>query len=364
MLRVLIADDSALVRETLATLINEDPEMMVAGVAVGGGEVVRKAGEIKPDLITMDLLMPDMDGVEATRRIMTKHPVPIVLVSSTVSSALTPTHFDALAVGAVDVVEKPDIALLTGDRRVRRKFVENLKAMSTVVTVTRRGGRDGRPTSRPPSKPPLRTPSAPEPLRGFPQTASVIVAGASTGGPPALARALRFLQPESPPVVVVQHMTTGFIGGYADWLGRQIGSRVRLAENSERLSPGVVYLAPDERHVELTPYGRLLVYSGLPLRYHRPSVDVLFQSAARSCAKKTIALLLTGMGDDGARGLAALREAGAYTVAQDKQSSVVYGMPAAATERGAARWTADCDAIAEALRGVRFELGSATTGAS
>ena len=363
MLRVLIADDSALVRETLATLIDEDPEMMVAGVAVGGDEAVRKAGEIKPDLITMDLLMPDMDGVEATRRIMTKHPVPIVLVSSAVSSVLTPTHFDALAVGAVDVVEKPDIALLTGDRRIRRKFLENLKAMSNVVTVTRRGGRDGRPTSRPPTKP-ARTPSPPEPLRGFPHAASVIVAGASTGGPPALARAFRSLHAESPPVVVVQHMTTGFIGGYADWLDRQIPSRVCIAQNSERLSPGVVYLAPDERHVELTPYGRLLVYSGLPLRYHRPSVDVLFQSAARSAAKKTIALLLTGMGDDGARGLAALREAGAYTVAQDKQSSVVYGMPAAAMERGAARWVADCDAIAEALRGVRFEFGSTPAGAS
>lgn len=364
MLRVLIADDSALVRETLATLINEDPEMMVAGVAVGGDEAVRKAGEIKPDLITMDLLMPDMDGVEATRRIMTKHPVPIVLVSSAVSSVLTPTHFDALAVGAVDVVEKPDLSLLAGDRRMRRKFLENLKAMSTVVTVTRRTPRDGRRSSKPPSTPASRTPVAPEPRRGFPNTASLIVAGASTGGPPALARALRSLKSDAPPVVVVQHMTTGFIGGYAEWLGRQIRSRVCIAQNSERLMPGVVYLAPDERHVEVTPYGRLLVYSGLPLRYHRPSVDVLFQSAAANCAKKTIAALLTGMGDDGARGLVSLREAGAYTVAQDKQSSVVFGMPAAAAERGAVRWVADCDAIGEALAGVRFDSGLQEAGAS
>jgi len=236
--------------------------------------------------------------------------------------------------------------------------------MSSVVTVTRRATREGRPTSRPPSKPAPRAVAPSGPARGFPRVASVIVAGASTGGPPALARAIRSLDPGSPPVVVVQHMTTGFIEGYADWLGRQIPARVCIAQNSERLAPGVVYLAPDERHVELTPYGRLLVYSGLPLRYHRPSVDVLFQSAAAHAGKKAIGLLLTGMGDDGARGLAALRETGGYTIAQDKESSVVYGMPAAAAERGAVCWTSDCDAIAEALRSVRFASGSDPAGAS
>jgi len=356
MLRVLIADDSALAREILATIVNEDPEMMVAGAAVDGEDAIRKAGELRPNLVTMDLLMPDMDGVEATRRIMAKCPTPIVLVSSAVTAAADTTHFDALAAGAVDVVEKPDLSLLGSDRRTRRKFIENLKAMSSVVTVTRRGPREGRRSSKPPSgsdriaKTPSGRPS------GLPKTAKLVVLGASTGGPPAVARVLSSLSESSPPVVLVQHMSTGFIRGYAEWLDAQVPARVTLAVNGARLAPGHVYVAPDDHHVEVTPYGRLLVYQGPPLRYHRPSVDVLLRSAATTHGKSAVGILLTGMGDDGARGMEALHRAGCFTIAQSMESCVVDGMPAAARDRGAVSWSADCDAMANALRDLRSEL--------
>lgn len=362
MLRVLISDDSALARETLETIINEDPEMMVAGVAENGTEAVKKAEELRPDLITMDLLMPDIDGVEATRRIMVRRPAPIVLVSSAVTSAVDTTHFDALAAGAVDVVEKPDVRLLTGDKRTRRKFLENLKAMAGVVTLTRRG--DSRRSSQPPrgsDRPELTDPELPP---GFPSEAKLIVLGASTGGPPAVAETLRRLERSAaPPVVLVQHMANGFIHGFAEWLGGRLSLEVRLAANGERVAPGTVYVAPDDQHLEVTQYGRLLVSRAPPLRYHRPSIDLLFRSAS-TYGKHAVGVLLTGMGDDGARGLGAMRRAGAFTLAQDEKSSVVYGMPAAAAARGAVSWASDCGRISKVLRKLRFQSQTLVVGES
>jgi len=354
MLRILVADDSSLARQALMEVINDDDAMMVAGVAASGRETVRKAADLRPDLVTMDLLMPDMDGVEATRQIMASSPVPIVLVSSTVGAALSTTHFDALSVGAVDVMEKPDLSQLRSDPSLRQRFLERLKGMSQVVTVTRR---DRRPTSS--SQPPRPTPVAPtgitrKPER-LPSSARLIVVGASTGGPPAIARTLSRLDPRTtPPVVVVQHMASGFIGGFAEWLNRQIEPQVRVATNGERLTPGTVYMAPDDHHVEVTAFGRLLVCKAPPLRFHRPSVDVLFESTASYYGRAAVGVLLTGMGDDGARGLESMRMRGAFTIGQDETSSVVFGMPGAAAQRGAVMWAADCDSIAAALEGVRM----------
>jgi two-component system chemotaxis response regulator CheB len=257
----------------------------------------------------------------------------------------------------VDVVEKPDLGLLGSDRRTRRKFIENLKAMSTVVTVTRRGPREGRRSSKPPAgsdrvaKTPSGRPS------GMPKVAQLVVLGASTGGPPAVARVLASLSENSPPVVLVQHMSTGFVRGYAEWLDAQVPARVTLAVNGEKVASGHVYVAPDDHHVEVTPYGRLLVYQGPPLRYHRPSVDVLLRSAATTHGKSAVGILLTGMGDDGARGMEALHRAGCFTIAQSKESSVVDGMPAAARDRNAVSWSADCDGIANVLRSLRSDVG-------
>lgn len=348
MLRILVADDSSLARDVLVEVINDEEGMMVAGVATTGRETVRKVAELKPHLVTMDLLMPDMDGVEATRQIMAQTPVPIVLVSSAVGPVLGTTHFDALSVGAVDVIEKPDLARLRSDDAFRRRFLERLRGMSQVVTVTRRGGRAA--SSRPPTRErttPLTFSSSPERL---PSSVRLIVVGASTGGPPAVAETLSKLDPgTAPPVIVVQHMAAGFIAGFAEWLDRHTAAQVRLATNGERLLAGRVYVAPDEHHVEVTAFGRLLVCKAPPVRFHRPSVDVLFEATATCYGKDALGVLLTGMGDDGARGLESMRRKGAFTIAQDEQSSIVYGMPGSAARRGAVAWTANCASIANAL---------------
>jgi two-component system, chemotaxis family, protein-glutamate methylesterase/glutaminase len=346
MLRVLIADDSPLAREALTRLINDDPEMMVVGVAAGGSETVEKARSMRPDLITLDLLMPDMDGVEATRLIMASSPTPIVLVSSTVRSALAATHFDALAVGAVDVVEKPDFRLLSADPELRRRFLQNLKAMSGVVTVTRRKTGSGRirPLSEAPDDPAL------------PARVALIAVGASTGGPTALAATLRELDPAvCPPVIVVQHMARGFIEGFAGWLASQTRARVEMAVHGEKLVPGTIYVAPDECHVEITPYERLVLNPARPVCFQQPSVDVLFESVAEHLGRRAIGVLLTGMGEDGARGLFRMRSQGAFTIAQDRESSAVYGMPAAAAERGAATLITNPSRIARALAAVHHQ---------
>ncbi len=348
MLRVLVADDSPLAREAMTRLINDDPEMMVVGVACGGAETVEKAQSMKPDLITLDLVMPDMDGVETTRRIMASSPAPIVLVSSTVSNVLAASHFDALAVGAVDVVEKPDFQRMAADSGARGRFLQNLKAMSRVVMVTRR-----KTVEQP-------APRITEQLEAtgdrprLPARASLIAIGASTGGPLAVATTLSALEPSrSPPVVVVQHMARGFIAGFAEWLAGQTWARVEIATSGMKLAPGTVYVAPDHAHLEVTTFDRLVVREGPPVRHQRPSADVLFESVAELGAG-AIGVLLTGMGDDGARGLYAMRQRGAFTIAQDRESSVVYGMPAAAAERGAATLVIGLETIARLLSNVHY----------
>ena len=349
MLRVLVADDSALAREAMTRLINDDPEMMVVGVARGGSETVEKAQSMRPDLITLDLVMPDMDGVETTRRIMQASPVPIVLVSSTVTSVLAASHFEALAMGAVDVVEKPDFKRMAVDAAARGRFLQNLKSMSLVVTVTRRKANE-LPTTRPPARVLAGSDRARIPARS-----SLIAVGASTGGPMAIARALSALDPSTaPPVVVVQHMARGFIAGFAEWLSSQTRAPVELAVNAAKVVPGTVYVAPDDGHLELTSFERLVVREGPAVRHQRPSVDVLFESVAQ-LGSRAIGVLLTGMGDDGARGLFTMREQGAFTIAQDRDSSVVYGMPAAAAERGAASLITSLDSIARLLSSVQYE---------
>ncbi len=353
-MRVLIADDSALARELLTRLIEEDPEMMVVGTASSGPEIVSKAQSLKPDLITMDLLMPGMDGVEATRQIMATAPTPIVFISSTVSSAHCRTHFDALAVGAVDVVEKPDALAMSGDPERRARFVDDLKSMGRVVALTRRRPRSSEPAPPERGSGSHRLGGELEWRLGPPSYAKLVVVGASTGGPAVVARVLAPLEAETaPPVVLVQHMATGFVGGFVEWLNQSLSIRAELAQDGQRLEPGRLYVAPDERHVEVTGFGRLRVFDAPPLRYHRPSVDVLFQSAATLIGRDAVGVLLTGMGDDGARGLTAMHESGAYTVAQDRKSSLVYGMPAAAVERGGVSLSANAEEIADTLRTIR-----------
>jgi two-component system chemotaxis response regulator CheB len=193
-----------------------------------------------------------------------------------------------------------------------------------------------------------------------PASAPLIVIGASTGGPSAIATALSALAPATcPPIVVVQHMARGFMEGFAEWLATQTRARVEIAQHG-KLVPGRVYVAPDEMHVEVTARERLLLHAEAKVRHQRPSADVLFDSVARNYGRAAIAVLLTGMGDDGARGLLSIRRTGAFTMAQDRESSAVYGMPAAAAERGAATMIASVERICQALASVRYEPRAAS----
>lgn len=335
-IRVLIAEDSPTVRRHLATMINETPGMRVVGEACDGKEAIALALELKPDVISMDIRMPLLDGLEATRRIMSRQPTPVVVVSGLLESEVD-LSFQALQAGALAVVEKPPDRHDPAFAAKQRQLVTMLAAMARVGVVRRWENDPGHnavtqltqemlPSRRAASRPRV----APE----------VIAIGASAGGPSALSVILRDLPANfSVPIVVVQHMPDEFVAGLARWLHKATPLRVVVATDHLVLQPGVVHLGPGSAHLTVTrqPDGQLaarLLSDRGPYRY-QPSVDVLFESVAQACGSRAVGLVLTGMGDDGAAGLLAMRQAGALTLAQDEASCTVYGMPGAAVARGA-----------------------------
>jgi two-component system chemotaxis response regulator CheB len=331
-IRVLIAEDSPTVRYHLARIINETPGLTVVGEAHNGEQVVAMAEELKPNVISMDINMPRMDGLQATRQIMAQCPTPVVVVSALVESDME-LSFQAIQAGALAVVEKPPDRGHPNFEAKQRQLVKTLIAMAGVLVIHRRGSTDelngtGKTVTVEKTADKLDA-DAPE----------VIAIGASAGGPGALSRLLHELPEELPiPVTIVQHMPHEFVSGLARWLNKVSPLRVEVAEDNAVLEPGVVNLSPGTSHLcVVRKDGQLvsrLMHERGPYRY-QPSVDVLFQSVAVTCGQKSIGLILTGMGDDGVSGLLAMRQAGAHTFAQDEISSVVFGMPKAAIDRGA-----------------------------
>ncbi len=331
-IRVLIAEDSPTVRRHLTGMINETPGMRVVGEARDGEEAIVLALELKPDVISMDIRMPLLDGLEATRRIMSRQPTPVVVVSGLLERDVD-LSFQALQAGALAVVEKPPDRSDPAFAAKQRQLVTTLTAMARVGVVRRWENSPGRSALTQEVPCPR---AATNRLRVAPE---VIAIGASAGGPGALSAVLRGLPAGFPvPLVVVQHMPDEFIAGLARWLHKATPLRVVVAADGLVLEPGVVHLGPGAAHLTLARrpdnrlVARLLAERG-PYRY-QPSVDVLFESVARMCGRGGVGLVLTGMGDDGAAGLLAMREAGAVTLAQDEASCVVYGMPGAAVARG------------------------------
>lgn len=369
-IRVLIADDSALSRRVLSRLIESDDELTIVGEAHNGKAAIAEAGRLQVDVILMDVVMPLMDGLDATRELMETAPRPIVIVSDLVGREAD-LNFKALEAGAIDLLRKPSAEQLA-EPLFAQRFVRKIKALATVPVVRRRGrvGSPGRRFVKSSGSDNARVrpdaPRAPASGRGEATVAGPIVIGASTGGPPAISQLLRELDGRiDAPVVVAQHMTTGFMAGMATWLGGQLEHmQVKLVSSPARLEPGTAYLAPDDAHLKLE-HGRLVTSTQPSDARHLPSVDVLFESVARDpCARRSTAVLLTGMGSDGARGLLAIKDAGGYTIAQDEASSVVYGMPRAAMELGAAQEVLGLADIGGRL-GERFGArvpGGATTG--
>jgi two-component system response regulator WspF len=326
-MRIAIVNDMRLAIEALRRVVTSVPDAEIAWIAEDGQQALEKCRADRPDVVLMDLIMPVMDGVESTRRIMAECPCPIVVVTATVDGNASKVY-DALGHGALDAVNTPTLGpkgdVAGGEALVRK--IEMVRRMSRSSSAARE-----------PSRPsvPLTTPC--DASRG---AARLVAIGASTGGPQALATVLSALPRDfSLPVVVVQHVDAEFVPGLVRWLADQVERPVRLAEPGP-LVAGEIVIAGHNRHLVLDAGGRLAYRDDPTDLPHRPSVDVLFRSLAELRGVGGIAALLTGMGRDGAEGLLALRRAGWCTIAQDRGSSVVWGMPGAAVQLGAA-----CDVL-------------------
>ncbi len=333
-IRVLIAEDSPTVRHYLITLLAEVPGLEVIGEARDGREAIRLTEELRPDIVSMDISMPQLDGLEATRQIMTRCPTPIVVVSSLVDDDVD-LSFRALQAGALAVVPKPPDRQNADFSRRQQELIKTLKAMAGVRVVSRRPSLESADGGRLASASPKHDKSAARPRP------ELIAIGASTGGPSALGTLLQALAHPLPvPIVVVQHMSQEFLTGLARWLHNVAQTDVTIARDGEELLAGRVYLAPGTAHLTVIRRGTALIARLLTAQghyRHQPSVDALFYSVAQTCGSAAAGIILTGMGDDGANGLLAMYRAGAWTYAQDETSSTIFGMPNAAINLGAAQ---------------------------
>ncbi len=335
MIRVLIVDDMLTIRMALRFILESDPELTVMGEAGSGEEAVDFCKKSRPDILTMDINMPGMGGYEAIRQIMSMAPCPIVVITGIESQYLMEVSFKALELGALTVLPTP--RGLSADNSDAATLIHQIKTMAAVKVVRRSlrmpsgaatPDKVGRQAAAPAKS------GVSSQIKKVPQLVAV---GLSTGGPPALQTVLNGLKQDFPlPIVIVQHISQGFIFGLASWLSKTTPFRCKVGENGEIIKPGIVYLAPDNTHMTIMGNGELrLDDTSDPHSGHRPSANVLFESIARNFGEKAIGILLTGMGQDGASGLKAMRQAGAYTIAQDEESSVIFSMPKAAIDLNA-----------------------------
>lgn len=342
MIKVLIVEDSVVVQEALTHILESDPDIKVIGIADSGEKAIEFLRKDKPDIVTMDILMPGMDGIEATRIIMQTTPLPIVIVSANWSPEEVEKTFIAMESGAVSVIGKPQGPGHPDYEKQAECLVRTVKAMSE-VRVVKRWGR-GRQAAAVPSV--SVTDEAIKSSGGI----RLVAIGASTGGPPVLQAILSNIPKAFPvPVLIVQHIVPGFIQGMAEWLEHTTGLPVHIATHGARPLPGHVYLAPDGFHMglrnrDLIGLSRTETENGL-----RPAVSYLFRSVAEVMGSHAVGVLLTGMGRDGADGLKVMREKGAITIAQDKNSSIIHGMPGEAINIGAAMYVFPPDEIAKTL---------------
>ena len=341
MIRVVVADDSPTVRELLIGILESDPEIQVIGQAGNGVEAVDLAVRLRPDLVTMDIHMPIMDGLEATKEIMVRAPTPIVIVSSSTNGQEVDLSLHAMRAGALMAVTKLVDPRSAGFDRRRAELLAMTKAMAQVKVVRRWGpqGALGQPVR----------PGAGGPGAGV----RLVAVAASTGGPAALHRILAALPGDFPvPILVVQHMAKGFVDGLRSWLASGCNLRVKVAEPGEPLLERTVFLAPDDRHLGVTADGRVTVVEAPPVNGFRPSGTYLFTSAAQAYGPAVTAVILTGMGNDGVEGLRSVRKGRGQVLAQDEATCVVYGMPREAIEAGLVDAVLPLDQIAARLAGI------------
>ncbi|MFT3965349.1 MAG: chemotaxis response regulator protein-glutamate methylesterase [Sphingobium sp.] len=347
--RVLVIDDSASVRQTMKAILEEDPELEVIATAADPFAAARYIQEEVPDVITLDVEMPRMDGITFLRKLMQQCPVPVVMCSSLTEEG-SETLLQAMEAGAVDVILKPRVGVADHLAEARLMIRETVKGAARARVKGRK------PVPRPAAPQAKLTADAVlPPPRGKAMsrtTEMVVCIGASTGGTEALREVLEALPANSPGIVIVQHMPENFTRAFAGRLNSLCEVGVKEAEDGDTVMRGHVLIAPGGRHTLLERQGARYLVSvrGGPLvSRHRPSVDVLFRSAARCAGSNAVGVIMTGMGDDGARGLLEMKQAGARTFAQDEASSVVFGMPKEAIARGAADRVVPLNAIAREL---------------
>lgn len=323
-IKIVVVDDSATSRDLLLGLFQGSADLHVVGTGYNGVDAVSLVKRLHPDVVIMDVSMPKLDGLEATKQIMREAPTPIVLISGNKMSKDMDLTFKALRAGALTVLNKPGMH----DSETCSDIVQTVRLMADVPVIHHWRTRDAPiPLSRPLENQKLLQ-SFDDSLKGYISNIKVVGIAASTGGPSALVTVLSGLPKEFPmPILVVQHITDGFAEGLATWLTTQIRLEVGIASHGEKLRPGVIYLAPDDYHLQVGTRRTIELSKDTPYKGLRPSANYLFDSLARVYGRHAMGIVLTGMGDDGAKGVETLHKAQGLIIAQDEQSSVVYGMP-------------------------------------
>jgi len=331
-IKVLIIDDSALIRKILSEMLSSDPGLEVVGTASDPYIARAKIKELNPDVLTLDVEMPRMDGITFLSNLMRLRPMPVVMVSSLTEKGADIT-LQALEIGAIDFVTKPKIDLAHTISDYSSEIIEKVKNASSArlqsytynkINVVEKNNADAVILKK-------------TKIKNFKTTEKIIVIGASTGGTEAIKNVLLEMPVNSPGIVITQHIPEAFSKKFADRLNNQLGLTVYEAEDGQQIIPGHVYIAPGDKHLMVERSGaRYLckLNDGPPVNRHKPSVDVLFRSVAQNVGPNAIGVILTGMGDDGALGLKEMHDAGAKTIAQDEKSSVVWGMPGSAVSKG------------------------------
>ncbi|MFO0708023.1 MAG: chemotaxis response regulator protein-glutamate methylesterase [Nitrospira sp.] len=338
-IRVLNVDDSALMRQVLAALLSKDPDIEVIGSAPDPYIAREKIKALNPDVITLDVEMPKMDGLTFLEKLMRGRPMPVVMVSS-LTEAGCQTTLRALELGAVDFITKPKIDLREGMDEVAQDLISKIKAAARASIKPRQASGGG---------------PAPQKVLGsamIKTTDTIIAIGSSTGGTEAVKDVLEVLPPNTPPILITQHMPERFTKTWADRLNSLSRISVKEAQDGDSVLPGHALVAPGSYHMTLERSGArysVRINQDPPVNRHRPSVDVMFDSVARVAGANAVGVILTGMGNDGAKGMLAMKQAGAYTIAQDEASCVVFGMPKEAIKMGGVDKILPLSDIAEAV---------------